>query len=125
MKNSILTTLVLGAIVGSSFAETADYRIQAVTPTIKLGEASDMAVTITNKSGKPVDKARITAVKLDMVMEGMDNMAMPVKQVPSTKPGEYHFSGNVMHAGTWKLSVTARIPGESEPVNSTISFTAE
>jgi hypothetical protein len=125
MKKILTTSVLLSALTAAVFAAGTDYKVQAVAPEIRPGESSDMAITITDGTGKNVPNARITGVKLDMAMQGMGDMAMPVKQVVSPNKGEYHFVGNIMHSGAWKLTVTARIPGESDPVTATVVLTAK
>jgi hypothetical protein len=47
-----------------------------------------------------------------------------VKYIAATGPGLYRFTGDVSMPGTWKLTVSANVPGKSEPVVGTAKFQA-
>ena len=64
-------------------------------------------------SGKPVPDAVIFAQRIDMAPDGMEMMASPIEAVPSTEPGTYRFKTNLVMAGGWRLSLGAKVQGET------------
>lgn len=129
MKNltplTLLVIMALGMVAGSVSAESSVYRFEAVEPTIKVGETSEMDVRLTEAAtGKPITNASITAIRLDMGPDNMASMAAPVKQTSSPQPGIYHFVGNVMAQGQWALRLTANVPGEKEAISGVVVFKA-
>ena len=45
--------------------------------------------------------------------EAAQTMAAPIEAMPSTEPGVYRFKTNLMMAGGWRLSLGAKIQGET------------
>lgn len=76
----------------------------------------------------PVSGATITTIRLDMGPANMASMTAPVREIPNGTPGLYSFSFDDAAVwkwkGDWALSLTAKIPGASQPVSGHIVFHA-
>lgn len=95
-------------------ADITDYEFRLVQTEIKQGNGAIVAVRLIDKqSGKAVPDAVIFATRIDMAPDGMETMAAPIEALPSTEPGVYRFKTNLTMAGGWRLSLGAKIQGET------------
>lgn len=95
-------------------ADITDYELRLVQTEVKHGNGAIVAVRLINKrSGKAVPDAVIFATRIDMAPDGMESMAAPIEALPSTEPGVYRFKTNLTMAGGWRLSLAAKIQGET------------
>lgn len=95
-------------------ANITDYEFRLVQTEIKQGNGAIVAVRLIDKqSGKAVPDAVIFATRIDMAPDGMETMAAPIEALPSTEPGVYRFKTNLTMAGGWRLSLGAKIQGET------------
>jgi hypothetical protein len=95
-------------------ADITDYEFRLVQTKIKQGNGAIVAVRLIDKqSGKAVPDAVIFATRIDMAPDGMETMAAPIEALPSTEPGVYRFKTNLTMAGGWRLSLGAKIQGET------------
>jgi hypothetical protein len=107
-----LATLALSA--PSAWADIKDYEFRLTQTELKQGNGVIVAVQLIDKrSGKPVPDAVIVAKRIDMAPDGMEMMAAPIEAVASTEPGTYRFKANLSMAGGWRLSLGAKIQGET------------
>jgi len=74
------------------------------------------AFTLEDGSGKPVTDAAITQTRLDMAPDGMATMTTAHVPLPSPEPGVYAFKAPLTMAGRWLLTISAKVPGEPDPV---------
>ena len=111
-------------LIGPARADIKDYEFQLVSQELKQGEAI-MAVRLVDKrSGKPVPDAVIFAKRIDMAPDGMETMTSTIDQLPSTEPGTYRFKAMLTMAGGWRLSLGAKVQGETGTVDSKLVFKA-
>src|SRR5258708_3805073 len=116
--SALMAAALLGAASSAAYAEIGDYEFQLVKPEMKKGSA-ELAVRLVNiKSGKAVPDAVIFAKRIDMAPDGMETMASPIEQLPSTEPGVYRFKTNLVMQGRWQLSLGAKVQGEDGSVES-------
>ena len=125
IKNTLarpLTAALLGAVLSvpaltsSAFADTKDYQFQLVQQEAKVGDAVLAVRLVDKRSGKPVTDAVVFAKRLDMAPDAMEEMATKVEQVPSTEPGIYRFKAHLGMQGRWRLSLAAKVQGETGTV---------
>ena len=125
IKNTLarpLTAALLGAVLSvpaltaSAFAGTKDYQFQLVQQEAKVGEAVLAVRLVDKRSGKSVTDAVVFAKRLDMAPDAMEEMATKVEQVPSTEPGIYRFKAHLGMQGRWRLSLAAKVQGETGTV---------
>jgi hypothetical protein len=116
--SAALAAAILGAASYAAYAEIRDYEFRLVKAEMKKGDA-EVAVSLVNKkSGKPVPDAVVFAKRIDMAPDGMETMASPIEQLPSTEPGVYRFKTNLAMQGRWQLSLGAKVQGEDGSVES-------
>ncbi|MGU3464338.1 FixH family protein [Methylobacterium sp. C33D] len=115
-----LTAALLGAALSAqalpALAGIKDYQFQLVQSEAKVGDAVLAVRLVDKRSGKPVTDAVIFAKRLDMAPDAMEEMATKVEQVPSTEPGIYRFKAYLGMQGRWRLSLAAKVQGETGTV---------
>ncbi|WP_267358776.1 MULTISPECIES: FixH family protein [unclassified Methylobacterium] len=125
-----VSAALLGACLSASvltvpaLAGIKDYQFQLVHQEAKVGEAVVAVRLVDKRSGKPVPDAVIFATRLDMAPDSMDEMITKVEQVPSTEPGVYRFKAKLSMAGGWRLSLGAKVQGETGTVEGKLVFQA-
>jgi hypothetical protein len=132
MKTSNFARAAAGVLFGlavtapqAAFADIKDYEFRLVEPTVKKGERT-IAVQLVNKAtGKPVPDAVIFAVRLDMEPDGMEDMDTRIAAVPGGEGGVYNFKANFSMAGRWRLSLGAKVQGETGTVDNKLLITAQ
>ena len=113
-----LMALTSTAVVTSARADIADYEFQLVDAAPKTGEAILSVRLVNKKTGKNVPDAVIIATRIDMAPDGMGSMTS------SIEPGIYRFKADLMMAGGWRLSLGAKVQGETGTVESKLVFKA-
>jgi hypothetical protein len=113
-----LAAAILGAASYAAYAEIRDYEFRLVKAEMKKGDAEVAVRLVNKKSGKPVPDAVIFAKRIDMAPDGMETMASPIEQLPSTEPGVYRFKTDLAMQGRWQLSLGAKVQGEDGSVES-------
>lgn len=117
LKAALLgAVLSVPALTSSAFADTKNYQFQLVQQEAKVGDAVLAVRLVDNRSGKPVTDAVVFAKRLDMAPDAMEEMATKVEQVPSTEPGIYRFKAHLGMQGRWRLSLAAKVQGETGTV---------
>jgi hypothetical protein len=102
------------AHVGMASADITNFEFQLVKSEVKSGAARIEVRLIDKRTGKPVPDALIFAKRIDMAPDRMPTMTAPLDQLPSTQPGIYAFKTELMMAGSWRLSLAAKVQGETE-----------
>jgi hypothetical protein len=125
VRAAALALIGLGvAAPGAALADIKDYEFRLVEPTVKKGERV-IAVQLMNKTtGKPVPDAVIFAVRLDMEPDGMEDMDTRIAAMPGGEPGVYSFKANFSMTGRWRLSLGAKVQGETGTVDNKLLITA-
>jgi hypothetical protein len=117
---AMATGLTSAAVAGSN-----DYNFEPVPAEVKKGNGVTITVRLVHTpSGKAVPDAVIYASRIDMSPEGMATMAAPLSPVAGGEPGSYSFKTDLVMAGQWLLSLSARVQGEPEVVQGKITFKA-
>src|ERR1700683_247304 len=120
-----LVGLACMGAVSQAWAGIGDYEFQLVQTQVKKGDGAVVAVRLIDKrSGKPVPDAVIIAQRIDMAPDGMAEMSEPIEQLSSTEPGVYRFKAALVLAGGWRLSLGAKVQGETGTVQSELEFRA-
>lgn len=112
-----LIGLAYAGVVSPVWVEIGDYEFKLVQTEVKKGDSAILAVRLVNKrSGKALPGAGIIAKRVDMAPDGMAEMTGPIEQLPSTEPGVYRFKAALVMAGGWRLSLAAKVQGETGTV---------
>ena len=123
-----LAATVFAAVMSLSNAALAganDYLFEPVKAELQKGSGVVVTVRLVHKpTGKPVSDAVIFSPRIDMSPEGMATMAAPLTPVTGGEPGTYSFKTDLVMAGGWLLSVSAKVQGEAETVTGKITFKA-
>jgi YtkA-like protein len=118
---SVMAMLLL---TGPAHAAAKDYRFEVVQAQPAGKNLTDLAVKLTHiTDGKPVTGAVIFQTKADMGPSGMGEMTGKVTPQPADPSGLYHFRIETGMAGTWALTLAAKVPGEQEPVRGQVVVT--
>jgi hypothetical protein len=113
------------ACVPAAWAGPNDYEFQLLQSEIKKGEGAVVAVRLVDKrSGKAVPDAVVFAQRIDMAPDGMETMKSPIEALPSTEPGIYRFKANLVMEGGWRLSLGAKVQGETGTVETRLILKA-
>jgi hypothetical protein len=97
-------------------ADVKEYEFRLVQSEVKKGDAT-VAVRLVNKTtGQAVPDAVIFAKRIDMAPDNMADMASSIELLPSTEPGVYRFKTNLSMEGRWRLSIGAKVQGETGSV---------
>jgi hypothetical protein len=123
-----LAATVLAAALGLSSAALAganDYVFEPVKAEVQKGNGAVVTVRLVHKpTGKPVPDAVVFSPRIDMSPEGMATMAAPLTPVAGGEPGTYSFKTDLLMAGGWLLSLSAKVQGEPETVQGKVTFKA-
>jgi hypothetical protein len=117
-------------------AKSPEYRFDVVDQPVAVGAHSEFDVRLAEVStGQPVDNATISSSALEMThYRPSAKGAPPAGRVPMSSgevkfigpdgPGLYRFMGDVSMPGTWRLTVSAHVPGKGETADGTATFEA-
>lgn len=106
-------------------ADIKDYEFQLVDQTVKMGDAIVSVRLVHKPDGRPVSDAVIFAKRLDMAPDGMETMTTTIEPMPSTETGVYRFKAAVTMEGGWRLSLAAKVQGETGTVESKLVIKAQ
>ena len=107
-----------------ALADASDYEFKLVEQEMKQGEAI-LAVRLVHKAtGRSVPDAVIFATRLDMEPDGMPTMATPLERLPPTEPGVYRFRTTLAMEGGWRLSLAAKVQGQTGTVQNRLVLKA-
>jgi hypothetical protein len=119
------SAVALVTTAGIALADPKDYRFEAVQPHVKA--AGDVVVTLRLvhlPDGKPVEGAVIFSSKMEMPMGGMAPMVTKVSALKPSKSSEYPFQADFSMAGSYTLTVQAKVQGEAGTVTGVVPFMA-
>ena len=113
------------SLTSTAFAGANDYAFEPVKAEVKKGNGVTLTVRLVHKpTGKPVSDAVIVSPRIDMSPEGMETMTAPLAPAAGTEPGSYAFRTDLVMAGRWLLSLSAKVQGEQETVTGKVTFKA-
>jgi hypothetical protein len=108
-----LTTFAFFGAASLARADINDYEFQLIQKEIKKGDAILSVRLVHKPDGKVVPDAVIFASRLDMAPDSMAEMQTTIAPAPSAEPGVYRFKVDLNMAGGWRLSLGAKIQGET------------
>ena len=124
VRVALIATSSFFVAVSLAHAEIKNYEFQLVETEAKAGEAVVSVRLVHLPDGKPVPDAVIFATRADMAPQGMETMTTSIEALPSTEPGIYRFKVNLTMQGGWRLSLGAKVQGESETLESRLELKA-
>ena len=115
---------LLCGVATNANAQIKDYEFRLVEKETKAGKAI-VAVRLVHKpDGKAVPDAVVFATRLDMAPDGMEAMKGSIEPAPSMEPGVYRFKVDLSMEGKWRLSLAAKIQGETGTLENQLIFKA-
>ena len=121
---SLGLALTGSAMAGPASADIKDYEFQLVQQEAKVGEAVLAVRLVDKRTAKPVPDAVIFAKRIDMAPDSMEEMVSKIEQLPSIEPGVYRFKAKLTMAGGWRLSLGAKVQGETGTVENRLILKA-
>ena len=118
----VASSILDGGLLSPGFAAAKDYRFEAAGPPVKSGKTTLIKVRLLHlPDEKPVSDAIIIQTKLDMGPDGMAGMTAPAKSAGKPEVGVYQIVAEPEMAGNWALHLSAKVQGERETVNGTVT----
>lgn len=119
-----LAAAVVLATAPAARADIRDYEFRLVATRLAVGDAVVTVRLVHVPSGKPVPDAVVFARRLDMAPDNMASMTAPIEPIAADEPGLYGFKTDLTMAGRWRLSLAAKIQGETGTLTSRLMFEA-
>lgn len=113
-------------VIWPAFAgiEEYEFKLDNEAP-LPQGKEGTVAVKLIHKAtGKPVADAVIFARRMDMAPDGMPSMTADLEPLPPKEPGVYTFRTTLGMAGTWQLSLAAKVQGVGGTLQSKLMLKA-
>jgi hypothetical protein len=110
--------------MGHARAAIDDYAFELVQTRLKRGQGVADVRLIHKPDGKPVSGAIIFAMRLDMAPDDMEAMTSAIELAQSPEPGLYRFKLDLTDEGRWRISIAAKIQGETGTLQSRLILQA-
>lgn len=123
-RAALLTVLAIMGVSSFARAEITNYEFQLVEKEIKKGDAILSVRLVHNPNGDPIPNAVIFATRLDMAPDGMETMKTTIEPAPSKERGVYRFKVNLTMQGSWRLSLGAKVQGETGTIENKLILKA-
>ncbi|WP_457797894.1 FixH family protein [Methylocystis sp. S23] len=99
--------------MGHARAAVEDYAFELVQTQTKKGQGVVDVRLVRKPDGEPVGDAVIFAARLDMAPDDMEAMTGAIELAQSPAPGLYRFKVDLSDEGRWRISIAAKIQGET------------
>ncbi len=108
--------LAIGLLLPATTAVAGikDYEFKLVREEVKKGQAFVDVRLIHKPDDRAVSDAVVFAVRLDMAPDDMEQMTSAIEPVKSPEPGLYRFKVDLTDEGRWRISLAAKVQGETE-----------
>ena len=108
---------------GIALAGGDDYRFEPVKAEIKASNVATLMVRLIHKPTETaVAGAHIIETRLLMPHHGSADMISAIAPLPNPDTTVFAFEAPMMMEGNWLLTITAKVPGQSEVVTGTLVF---
>ena len=108
-----------------AFAAATDFRFEVVSAQPAGPQKTDVTIRLVHVADKkPVAHAVIFETHADMGPEGMPTMPGDVTAGAPQSGGAYRFQVATAMAGTWALTLSAKVQAEAQTVKGTVNFKA-
>jgi len=108
-----------------AFAAATDYKFEVVSAQPAAPAKTEVAVRLVHlPDGKPVSGVMVFQIRGDMGPEGMEDMTTTVTPAAAQPDGLMRYQVGTSMAGTWALTLSAKVQGESQTVKGTVTFKA-
>lgn len=123
LRGATLGLALFTPMTTAALADIKDYEFQLVDKEVKHGAATVAVKLVHKPSGRAIPDAVIFAKRIDMAPDNMEGMTAPLEPMPA-EPGVYRFKTDLMMAGQWRLSLGAKVQGETGTVESKLVIKA-
>ena len=126
LRRVVRTLFAMGLLSAPTavLADIRDYEFKLVREQVKKGQAIVDIRLIHKPEDRAVSGAVIFAVRLDMAPDDMEQMTSAIEPVKSPEPGVYRFKVDLTDEGRWRVSLAAKIQGETETLQSRLVLKA-
>lgn len=126
LRRVVRTLFAMGLLSAPTavLADIRDYEFKLVREQVKKGQAIVDIRLIHKPEDRAVSDAVIFAVRLDMAPDDMEQMTSAIEPVKSPVPGVYRFKVDLTDEGRWRISLAAKIQGETETLQSRLVLKA-
>ncbi|MGE5389400.1 MAG: FixH family protein [Hyphomicrobiales bacterium] len=126
LRRVVRTLFAMGLLSAPTavLADIRDYEFKLVREHVKKGQAIVDIRLIHKPEDRAVSDAVIFAVRLDMAPDDMEQMTSAIEPVKSPEPGVYRFKVDLTDEGRWRVSLAAKIQGETETLQSRLVLKA-
>ncbi len=126
LRRVVRTLFAMGLLSAPTavLADIRDYEFKLVREQVKKGQAIVDIRLIHKPEDRAVSDAVIFAVRLDMAPDDMEQMTSAIEAVKSPVPGVYRFKVDLTDEGRWRISLAAKIQGETETLQSRLVLKA-
>ncbi|CAJ0860145.1 hypothetical protein AMST5_01275 [freshwater sediment metagenome] len=126
LRRVVRTLFAMGLLSAPTavLADIRDYEFKLVREQVKKGQAIVDIRLIHKPEDRAVSDAVIFAVRLDMAPDDMEQMTSAIEPVKSPEPGVYRFKVDLTDEGRWRVSLAAKIQGETETLQSRLVLKA-
>ena len=106
-----------------AFAADTDYKFEIVSTQPAGPAKTEVTLRLVHlPDGKPVAGAVVFQTRGDMGPEGMADMTTTVTPEAAQPDGLLRYQVGTSMAGTWALTLSAKVQGESQTVKGTVTF---
>ncbi|WP_020179918.1 FixH family protein [Methylopila sp. M107] len=124
-RAATLAAVISAALLTPALADVSDYEFQLVESVAKVGDAVVAVRLVDKRTSKPVPDAVIYSTRIDMAPDGMPTMSSAIGSAPSDQPGVYRFKTKLTMEGGWRLSLAAKVQGETGTVEGKLVLQAK
>lgn len=125
LRAAMLMAVISAVVLTPALADVSDFEFQLVESVAKVGEAVVAVRLVDKRTSKPVPDAVIYATRIDMAPDGMPTMSSAIASTPSDQPGVYRFKTKLTMEGGWRLSLAAKVQGETGTVEGKLVLQAK
>lgn len=122
LRAALMFVALIAVATATVQADDQNYEFRLVADNVQEGEVIVAVRFVDKRSGQPVSGAEIVAQRLDMEPDGMAEMTTPVQILASAEPGLHRFKAKLTMEGRWRLSLTAKVPGENGTVEGQLTL---
>ena len=120
---AVLHTTVVGTTTAD---DPAPLRWEATQARLPAGPSVRLEAHLAGADGVPVSGTPVVeSARLDMGPDGMAAMTAELRPVPASGPGAVAYEADLVMAGRWALTLSARLDGHPQPAQGVVVFTAE
>ena len=123
LATAVSATALGAALPSPAVAAASDYQFELVRTQPLTPGATDVTVRLVHvPDRKPIAGAVIFQNRVHMGPSGMGEMAGKATAETASQPGDYVFRAETDMAGTWALTLSAKVQGEAQTVTGSVNF---